>query len=484
MSQSEKSREFKIAATPPVIPQISSETAEAIAVPATDSSQNLSNFSEVTATTSGTISSRLSEVIDNRLILGFHPAYFVTVMGTGISSAILYNFPYPAHWLRICSYIMWATAIFFFLSTTIFCIIAMIKHPKKLVTFNTDPAVAPFMGAYSMGFTTLVNFLYFVTGKSWIIGIYCLWWIAVILSLYTACVIFYFALVAKNKSFPQIPTQNLHATLLLPIVTLTVVASSGGIFTPELPTNNLKMSTMVICYILWSNAIALAFIIITIYFWKLFVHKIPNTAMVFTSFLPVGVLGQGAYGIQLLGVNMHKFIQDNYADISLAQLSYMGSESMIDAHQQDLAMIIGNIILYMCTMISLFLTSFGYFCTFIAVISCLSKISPFCKCPNKNICYARETSHIIKDRFIGLVRFNKTFWALTFPLGTMALSNNELHKVFNNLKAFRVIGTMYSVSLVLITLGCLIGCFYTVAKECQYIVQGDKEVEVDVKQMV
>lgn len=395
-------------------------------------------------------------------------------MGTGISSAILYNFPFPSEWLRVCSYIMFSFTAIFWLTTTIFLFITCIKIPKRVITFHCDPTVAPFMGAYAMGYNTIVNYIYFLTGKSWVLGTYCLWWIAVIISVYCAVVVFFMLLISKNKhAAKRLDPANLHATLLLPIVTLTVAASLGNIFCLDLPTNVLIISTMIISYILWSVAISMAFVIIAVYFWKLFVYKIPSTGLVFTLFLPVGVSGQGAYCIALFGSNMHKFIMSN------SSLFINESESNPQA-----AFVVSNVILYSSTMISLFLTSFGYFCTLIAILSCLSKIAPFTSNPNESYSYQNKVKHPIKSKFNGLIKFFRAFWAMTFPLGTMSLANNELHKNFNNLTAFRVVAAMYGFMLIVITTGCVIGCFYKIFVEVKYIIRGNDEVVEDNEEYV
>ena len=239
---------------------------------------------------------RLCKIIDSRFIAGLTPAYFVSVMGTGITANILYNFPYFGQWLRVCSYIMFAIAFIFFIVLTFFTVVSIFIHPQKWTTFHRDTAVAPFMGTFVMGYITLVNMLFNFTGKDFIIGVWVFWWISVFLSLYTAFVVFFTGMISKNKSRPLLPAANLHATLLLPIVTLTVAASSGSIMTPDLPSNNTKIITMLVCYLMWCIAIFLATVIITIHHWKLFVYKIPPTNVVFTSFLPVGVMGHALTG--------------------------------------------------------------------------------------------------------------------------------------------------------------------------------------------
>lgn len=403
---------------------------------------------------------QLGDVIDEKFITGFSPAYFTLVMGTGISSTILYNFPYPAYWLKVCGIIMWSIGIGLFIFTTVFFLISLIKCPKNRSLIHRDPLVALFMGCYPMGYISLINFLYLLVGKDWIIGIYVLWWLAVVLSLYTSCVTFYMALMAKyHKQANRMDPQNIQSTLLLPIVTLTVASSAGGLITPDLPSVNLKIITTVVSYILWVNAVTLAFIIVTIYYWKLFLYKIPPTQLVFTTFLPIGVMGQGSYSILLLGNNIYKLVWE-HRETFASHLSYADDVTSVIS-LEALAVVVGNGVLYITAFASLFLTSFGYFCTFIAVVSCLTKIHPFT--PHHNPLYTHfpeEGASAFSKLFKGFIKFNKGFWSMTFPLGTMSLSNTELWRVFNNLKAFRVIGALYGATLFVITISCIIGVIY------------------------
>lgn len=373
---------------------------------------------------------------------------------------------------------MFAITVFFFLTSLVFFVWSCLKYKGHWSKFNTDTAIAPFMGCLAMGYTTIVNFLYFLTLKSWILGIYVLWWIAVLMSLYCAIVVFYFALLAKKHGKQnKLDPKNLHSVLLLPIVTLTVVASSGGLFVQDLPTLDLKITTMFFCYILWSNAIALATIILAIYFWKLLVYKIPPTNMVFTSFLPIGVLGQGAFAILLFGKNAATLLATHRATIfdsgRLRFLSEIGIHRL-DLSSEDLAAILGSIFVFITSFTALMLVSFGYFCTVIAVISCLSKIRPFTKNYNRNFAYHPNDKHHLR----GLIGFNRSFWAMTFPLGTMSLSNTELSVLFGGCNAFKVVGAMYGVALAVIVVVCIIGVVYTAFKDIMFVLTTEEESKV------
>ncbi|KAK6461214.1 voltage-dependent anion channel-domain-containing protein [Scheffersomyces coipomensis] len=372
---------------------------------------------------------RVKHLLFDEFIEKFTPVYFVSIMGTGISSNILYNFPYPAHWLKVCGIIMFVIAVGLFLITSLMFILSCYYYfPKRLIHYNLNPNVAVFMGCYAMGYITIINFIFYLNVVD-IYFIWVLWWIAILISCYTAFITVFFAIFSKLSS-EKININQLNSTLLLPIVAITVVSSSGHIISPSLKTLTHTLITEILSLMLWCISIALAFIIITIYYSRLILHKIPPTQLIFTSWLPVGFLGQSSFSIMLFGKNMYDIIEDKS---------------------------IGNIFIIISTMFGIFLLSFGYFNTFLAVVSTLSKIKPF----------AKKVHPSIKHGYI--MKFNKSFWSMTFPLGTMSLSNNELGKgLFGDLvyplKFFKVLSCIYAVALFIITIGCLIGVVYTCVK--------------------
>lgn len=388
---------------------------------------------------------KVGTLIETSFIKEFTPVYFVSIMGTGICSNILYNYSYPADWLRICSYIAFALALLFFASTTVFFCIACYKYPAKIQQYHFNSSISVFMGCYCMGFTTIINFLsnLVVELPGGPIGIWVLWWINNVMSLYCACVIVYcsFFSKVKNEHRKEIDPSELHATLLLPIVTLMVSSSSGNLLVPHLTSKTLQVITLVFCFVLWSNAVVISFILTTIYFWKLVVYKIPPTNLVFTSFLPIGFLGQGGYGILLFGKNCYDLLAKD--ELTPHYLKYIDFEK-VDIDQ--LRLVLGNIFLLTSSMASFILVSFGYFMTFIAVVSCLAKIKPFAKTTNPKFAYS------------GYIKFNKAFWAMTFPLGTMALANTEIERIFGEgFVFFRVVGCIYLIALIIITMICVLG---------------------------
>lgn len=408
--------------------------------------------------TSPSFFQQATALVDDKLVLNFLPAYFVNVMATGISSSILYNFPFPAYWLKVVGVIMWGVGIFFFISSTFFMVLSCIKYPKNFTKFNTDAKIAPFMGCFAMGYNSLVNMLYFITGKSFIIGILVLWWISVLFCIYTAFIIFYFTFFVKTKQKQYFHPENMHATLLLPVVALTVTSSAGQIFAMDLPNFRLQFLVVVVSYVLWANAMAMSFIILTLIFYKYIVHKVPNTTMVFTTFIPIGFLGQGAYSIIKGGENLHQLAAQNpHMFAGLAIAAYTDN---IDS----LASSIATCLMLVCSLTGLFLISFGYFNTFVAIVTVMSKI--FTKNPNPaHICNVEGGW---RRPFNGFIKFNKGFWAITFPCGTMSISNTLLGELYD-LKTFKVVGAIYGVVTVVITVFCCMGFVYHVMKDVRKV---------------
>lgn len=386
---------------------------------------------------------RLKGLIFDEFIKAFSPVYFVSIMGTGISSSLLYHFPYPAEWLEICSYIMFGiTCICFIVTTTLF-ILQCWYFPGRFKAYHVDTAQAVFMGCYSMGYITIVNFIENITDGRHTIFVWVLWWIAVFSAIYTAFLIVYLSFMSKLNEVDL--DAKLNATLLLPIVAITVVSSSGHQLELKLPTTNQMVVTMIVSFMLWCLSISLAFMIMTIYLHRLIVHKIPPTNLIFTSFLPVGFLGQSSYSVMLFGVNLHQLIPEE--------------------------LMWGKILLCICGFFSVFLLSFGYFQTFVAIMSIFSKIKPFAKSPNP--------THTNK---YGLLKIHKGFWAMTFPLGTMSLSNTELGKgVIGDypLLTFKVMGAIFAAACILITCACTIGAVVHTTKRIASLFQHRSDIDSD-----
>ncbi|ODQ77454.1 hypothetical protein BABINDRAFT_163469 [Babjeviella inositovora NRRL Y-12698] len=384
----------------------------------------------------------------SKFITNFHPAYFILNMGMGVTANILENdYPILRRFFYDVSLIFFVINVFVFIVLIAAFCIAIARNPwLRTRRWFINPSLAGFLGCLSMGFTTIINYIHAITGTKVIVFVYALWWINVVTSLFTCFVITSFYFVPPldqnretNKYANKITPQTLNSPLLLPVVPMMVVASAGNVIWPSLPAQ-LQFSTLLVTAMLWSVAMALAFMLMAIYLWKLYVYKFPVKCMVFTGFLPVGVLGQSSYGVLILGRNVFAFMtQESHKYLSIFMMEGLTNTP--------------NAVLYLCwglryltVFVSLFLMSLGFFFTFIALFSIAYYIM-----------VSPQNNSITGWRWIA---YHKGFWSMTFPLGTMALSLLENHKTFPHILFFKIAGLMYSLSLLFVVLGCMMGVVY------------------------
>lgn len=90
---------------------------------------------------------------------------------------------------------------------------------------------------------------------------------------------------------------------LLPVVTLIVASSTGGVLTPYLykisPAHALLTATT--CVFLVSIGLSLALMILTVYLYRLITHGPPPGSNILSSFIPLGPTGQSGFAILLIG---------------------------------------------------------------------------------------------------------------------------------------------------------------------------------------
>ncbi|CCC71183.1 hypothetical protein NCAS_0G02960 [Naumovozyma castellii] len=404
----------------------------------------------------------------HRVIRHFEPYLFVMVMGTGISADILYSFPYPAQWLKICSYIMFAIASLLFIFLQIFCIIHLIWYIKKKSFkeyydfYFRNMSHNVFWGTYPMGIITLLNYLHNLAenelshtahSRRIMIFVYAIWWYDLFISLLIAWGITFLiwqSYYSKNDNdntedlLLTTASTNLKSVLILAVVPLVVAASSAGLFTMKdlfarTFNRNIQLLTLVITALLWLHALIFVFILITIYFWSLYVNKLPAMSQVFTLFLVLGPLGQGSFGILLLTDNIKVYVEKYYPQPTGQNLQQAILLTAIPWSFKIIGL-----------SLALALQSMGYFFTIICFVS----ICSYC------------TTEIQDDdtgKKSRIYSFHKGFWAVTFPMGTMSLGSTEIHvqyEQFVPLSAFRVIGTIYAAVCILWTILCLLGTTY------------------------
>ncbi|AQZ10966.1 SSU1 (YPL092W) [Zygosaccharomyces parabailii] len=399
----------------------------------------------------------------------FHPFLFVMVMGTGIASNLLFNFPYEARWLRICSYPMFGLAVLLLLYFHLLHLVHLIVFVKDnswkayMDKYFRDTTINGCWGTYPMGFITIINYIFQlarnrvesrVRAKHMIRLAYVMWWYILTISLLCAWGITY-AVWQKQykkggkgsyKSYEEkVIFEQLNTSLLLIVIPLVVASSCGGLLTsadlfPEAFNRNIHLMTIVITMLTWLHSLGFVALLFAINFWNLYVNKLPSMLKVFTIFLFLGPMGQGAYGINLITENIRLYVERNYPT--------NGS----DFERDVLLLAVPWCFKIIGLILALLLLAFGYFFTVIGFVSIASYLTTSVEA---------TIGEGVKRRRI--YNFHRGWFAMTFPMGTMSLGSTSIWDLYNDyvpMKTFRVLGAIYAVISIFWTLVCLTGTVY------------------------
>ena len=363
-----------------------------------------------------------------RVVLNFTPSWFSVNMGTGIVSILLHNLPYNARWLYWISVVIFALNVLLFL---LFLTISVLRYTLFRGVWSAmirHPVQSLFLGTFPMGLATIVNMIALVCVPVWgprfATLAWALWWIDVACSIGTN---FYLPFIIMHKHEvsalcqPQIvPIANfdadqaklstMTAAWLLPIVATIVAAASGGIVASVLPSER-ALITIVTSYVLWGCGVPLAMFTMVIYFQRLTIYHLPPREVIVSVFLPLGPLGQGAFGIMQLGKEALRIS---------AEIDFIPD-----------AVIAGRIFYANGVLIAFVLWGFGLVWLFFAVAS------------------------ISRSRF----PFNIGWWGFVFPLGVYASATTQFAKELPS-GFFKVLGTIFSLIVTLLWVVVGVGTAY------------------------
>jgi tellurite resistance protein TehA-like permease len=88
---------------------------------------------------------------------------------------------------------------------------------------------------------------------------------------------------------------EMTALYLIPIVAIVIAATSGGIVANSLTNVKHQLWTLVISYIFWGIGTPLSWIILTMYFIRMTVHKPLEREVIVSLLLPMGPLGLSGF---------------------------------------------------------------------------------------------------------------------------------------------------------------------------------------------
>lgn len=358
----------------------------------------------------------------------FSPAWFSASMGVGISAAIFYSFPFAHPALRKTGICIWVLNMVLFTLFSIMLILRTVMFPKQIKKMLHHIGQFTFVGCIPMALCTIINMMYLVCTDSTSVskdiwkGYWALWWLSVVMSVFSCWGGFYVMVCHQTRE----SLEAVNATILLPIVSMVVSSSTGGLIAEGLPSTGLKGTTLVVSFIMWANGEFLALAFMVIYIYRLLLKKVQPKAIVLSTLLPVGPMGQGAFGVLLLGELYRQvfrtFSRGNGTGETAATNAQLYT-GLVDISKPSV-----DSISFVTMAIALFMLSIGLFWICLTLLF-LTRERPPC--------------------------FNMSWWATTFPLGTMAMGWYRLNTEFNN-EGLKYIGAIFGAVVVVNVVICFI----------------------------
>lgn len=228
------------------------------------------------------------------------PSWFTSVMGTGILGICLAIAPIHLPLLRCAAVGLFGLDVVMFVAITALWLIQIAKSREALLRSLAEPGQAQAWGAPPMAcFTVAVGLLKvgtLIAPDAPCIAIAQALWIAgVILSLFSA-----FYVPFLMFTLHQLVPERAYGSWLLPVVPPIVASVPAALLLESWPVA-VRSSMLGFAYALLGLGVALAAIIIVVFYTRLLFHKVPEAAFVPTTWIVVGPLGQSVAGIIALG---------------------------------------------------------------------------------------------------------------------------------------------------------------------------------------
>ncbi|HEX8590595.1 TDT family transporter [Pseudomonas sp.] len=236
------------------------------------------------------------------VIRQFTPNWFAVTMGTGILSAVLPQLPLAGAALFPLAEALWMLNIVLFLTFSALYIARWVMFFDEARRVFGHSTVSMFFGTIPMGLATLINGLLMFGLPRWGDAVLpfaeLLWWLDVTMSLACGVVIPFLMFTRQEHRIDQ-----MTAIWLLPLVACEVAAVSGGLLAPQLADSHSQFSVLITSYVLWAMSVPVAFSILTILLLRMALHKLPHESMAASSWLALGPISTGAFGLIVLGAD-------------------------------------------------------------------------------------------------------------------------------------------------------------------------------------
>lgn len=408
----------------------------------------------------------LMELIHS-LIEGFKPLHFVAGMGIGMCASVMHGFPIESvrRGMKYVGYIYFFTnivviAVTHLLFTLKYMIFPAIfkndpRYNNKFLDLLHTPNMAVFMGASAMSVTSMINIINDVR-PNWHTFIWVLWWINFWQSIGCCFIVFFFIMTTVNfQQFHNeekkeveigktglISLTDVSPTLILPVITLTVAAACGANIAINV-SNGIasRLITMIILTTMMTSvAVCLSFILLGVIFTRFFALGIPAYGSSFSMFVPIGFLGQSSW-----------FILDNSKNLFYL-IEKHGYESLGLRPTTDVLDTVHNMLLIFGVFSAISLTGFGIAITIYGIFSVMYWYVGWPKVPRNIVTNVGDVIFRIEKEFI---LWTPTMWAATFPLGTIYLSCNAIHRE-TGILGFKIVAAVYAFAVIAITSWCML----------------------------
>ncbi|RZI75051.1 MULTISPECIES: TDT family transporter [unclassified Pseudomonas] len=244
------------------------------------------------------------------VIRQFTPNWFAVTMGTGILSAVLVQLPVTIPGLFQLAEALWMLNIVLFLTFSALYIARWVMFFDEARRVFGHSTVSMFFGTIPMGLATLINGLLTFGLPHWGDAVLpfaeLLWWLDVAMSLACGVLIPFLMFTRQEHRIDQ-----MTAVWLLPLVACEVAAVSGGLLAPHLADSHSQFSVLITSYVLWAMSVPVAFSILTILLLRMALHKLPHESMAASSWLALGPISTGAFGLIVLGADSPLIFEAN-----------------------------------------------------------------------------------------------------------------------------------------------------------------------------
>jgi C4-dicarboxylate transporter/malic acid transport protein len=228
------------------------------------------------------------------------PAWFTSVMGTGILGICAFVSPISFPLLRTAGVALFCLDVALFVAFTALLAERLVRRPATLAASLRDVAKAQTWGAPPMAcFTVAVGFLRigttFLDPATCVAIAQVLWIVGAVASVASAFVVPFLMFTTHELSL-----ENTYGSWLLPVVPPIVASVPAALLLPTWPLA-LQASMLAIAYAMLGIGILLAAILIVIFYGRLLYGKVPEPAFVPSMWLVLGPLGQSIAGFIALG---------------------------------------------------------------------------------------------------------------------------------------------------------------------------------------